>query len=48
MMKIELKWVDEGEWELDFDGQVTLTMDPGGLKELRDLLNKAIEVEEGV
>lgn len=46
MMKVTLTRVDEGEWELDFDSKALLTMDPGGLVELRDLLNKAIEQED--
>jgi hypothetical protein len=46
MMQVKLTWIDEGEWELDLDGMTKLTMDPGGMKDLRDLLNKAIEVIE--
>lgn len=46
MMQLTLTKVDEGEWELDLDGVVTLSMDLEGMKEMCDLLNRAVDTEE--
>ena len=48
MMQLTLTKADDGDWELDLDGQVTFSTDLKGLKELRDLLDKAIESESVV
>lgn len=47
-MQVTLTPTDEGEWELDFDSVAILSLSLSGMKEIRDLLNRAIEKEDGI
>lgn len=42
-MQIKMELVSEGKWLLTIGPQVKITLDESGIKEIRDIMNRAIE-----